>query len=310
MKPLISLVVPVFNEAVSIEKNLKVILEAAKGNWYELELIAVDDGSRDSTADEVVSIAKQDARVRLLSFTRNFGKEAAILAGLKEAKGAAAVVLDSDLQHPPELIPKMLEFWRQGLFVVEAVKENRGQEAVHDGMFARGFYTVFRRFTGLDIDGHSDYKLLDRVVIDAYLAFPERERFFRGLIGWAKYPSAQIPFSVPERAGGTSQWGKLKLLRYAINNITSFSSAPLKLVSVLGLVTFAFGIIIGLNSILQKIEGRAISGFTTVNLLIIIIGGAILMGLGIIGHYIARLYEEIKGRPTYLIKPSKHVQDE
>lgn len=306
MTHLISLVVPVYNEQAIIFDNLAAILRAATNSDCVLELIAVDDGSRDESAAEINRAAQADARIKLVSFTRNFGKEAAILAGLTEAKGDAVVVLDGDLQHPPTLIPQMVDFWKQGLYVVEAVKSDRGNEAAHDGLFARVFYMLFRRFAGLDIEGHSDFKLLDRAVVDAYLSFPERNRFFRGLIGWAKYPSAQIPFSVPERAGGgAGRWNKLKLLRYAINNITSFSSLPLKLVSWVGMVTLAFGALIGINSIAQKLEGRALDGFTTVNLLIITIGGAILISLGIIGHYLARLYDEIKGRPTYIVKPSK-----
>lgn len=306
MTYLISLIIPVYNEEAIIRANLTAILDAAGGDWYALELLAVDDGSRDASASEIAAAAAADPRIRSISFTRNFGKEAAILAGLAHAKGNAVVVLDGDLQHPPQLIPQMLEFWRQGIYLVEAVKADRGNEALSDGLFARAFYGMFRRFAGLDLRGHSDFKLLDRLVVDAYVAFPERHRFFRGIIGWAQYPSAQIPFSVPERAGGgNGRWSKLKLLRYALNNITSFSSLPLKLVSYLGFVTLVFGAIMGVISLIQKFEGKAISGFTTVNLLIIIIGGAILLSLGIIGHYIARLYDEVKGRPAYLIKPSK-----
>jgi polyisoprenyl-phosphate glycosyltransferase len=303
--PLISLIVPVYNEGKIIAANLAAILTAAEGDWYTLELIAVDDGSRDDSAAQISHAAAADPRIRLLSFTRNFGKEAAIQAGLTEAKGDAVAVLDGDLQHPPQLIPNMLQLWRQGLYVVEAVKQTRGNEALHDGLFAHGFYALFRNLAGLDIAGHSDFKLLDRVVVEAYLAFPERHRFFRGLIGWAQYPSAQLPFSVAERTGGGSQWSRLKLLRYAVDNITSFSSVPLKLVSYLGLIALTFGAIVGGNSLIQKFQGKAVDGFTTVNLLIIIIGGAILLSLGIIGHYLARLYDEVKARPTYLIKPSE-----
>jgi dolichol-phosphate mannosyltransferase len=302
---LISLVVPAYNEEEIIFDNLLAILKAAEGKDHVLELVAIDDGSRDGTAAEIERASYADPRIRLVSFTRNFGKEAAIHAGLAEAKGEAVVVLDGDLQHPPALIPQMIAFWRQGLYVVEAVKADRGNEAMHEGLFARAFYALFRQFAGLDIAGHSDFKLLDRTVVDAYLAFPERNRFFRGIIGWARYPSAQIPFSVPERAGGGSQWSKLKLLRYAINNITGFSSLPLKLVSYVGAVTLAFGFVIGVLSLVQKLEGKALDGFTTVNLLIIIIGGAIMLSLGIIGHYVARLYDEVKGRPPYIVKPTR-----
>ncbi len=269
-------------------------------------MIAVDDGSVDASATEIATAAAQDPRIRVVSFTRNFGKEAAILAGLSDAKGEAVIVLDGDLQHPPHLIPKMLDLWRQGIFVVEAMKIDRGNEALHVGVLANAFYSVFQTFAGLDLKGHSDFKLLDRIVVDSYLGFPERQRFFRGIIGWAQYPSAKIPFSVVDRiGGGPSQWSKLNLLRYAIANITSFSSMPLKLVSYLGFVTLVFGAIIGAISLIQKFEGRAIDGFTTINLLVISIGGAILLSLGIIGHYVARLYDEIKGRPSYLIKPFK-----
>ncbi|HJV84297.1 MAG TPA: glycosyltransferase family 2 protein [Noviherbaspirillum sp.] len=308
MGHLISLVVPVYNEEAIILDNLAAILRAAHADWYELELIAVDDGSRDRSAQQIEKAAAMDPRIRGVSFTRNFGKEAAIHAGLAHAKGDAVVVLDGDLQHPPELIPTMADYWRKGLSVVEAVKADRGNERMHDGLFAHAFYALFRRFAGLDLKGHSDFKLLDREVVDTYLTFPERQRFFRGIIGWAGYPSAQIPFSVAERAGGTTSWSKLKLLRYAINNITSFSSLPLKLVSLLGMATLAFGGVIGVLSLLRKFEGKAIDGFTTVNLLVIVIGGAILISLGIIGHYIARLYDEVKGRPAYLIKPSKKTE--
>jgi polyisoprenyl-phosphate glycosyltransferase len=304
--PLISVVVPVYNEEAAIHANLATILKEAAGTWYELELIAIDDGSSDASALEIHRAAEADPRIRLLSLTRNFGKEAAIHAGLAHVHGEAAIVLDGDLQHPPTLIPRMLEFWRQGLYVVDAVKSDRGSEARHSGLLATAFYRTFQRFSGLDIEGHCDFKLLDRVVVDAYLAFPEKQRFFRGLIGWANYPSAQIPFSVPDRAGdGGSRWSKLKLLRYAIYNISSFSSLPLRLVSLLGLIILAFGAVIAFMSLARKIRGEAMDGFTTVNLLIIIIGGAILVSLGIIGHYIARLYDEVKGRPPYLIKPTK-----
>ena len=306
MPLLISLVVPVYNEAPIIAANLATILEAAGAQGYQFELIAVDDGSHDASAAEIARAADADARIRLIRLTRNFGKEAALHAGLAQARGAAVIVLDGDLQHPPQLIAQMLAIWRSGVCVVEGVKSDRGNEALHHGLLARGFYGLLRRFGGLDLAGHSDFKLLDRVVVDAYLAFPEKQRFFRGIISWAAYPSAQIPFVVPERAGGgASQWSKLKLFAYAISNLTSFSSAPLRLVSYLGAATLLFGLVIGTNSLLQKFEGKAISGFTTVNLLIIIIGGAILLSLGIIGHYVARLYDEVKGRPSYLIQPDR-----
>lgn len=309
-QPLISLVVPLYNEERCAAANLAQILALAEGS-YQLELIAVDDGSRDGTAAEIARAAAADARIRPVCFTRNFGKEAAILAGLRHAEGDAVVVLDGDLQHPPELIPRMVALWQQGVLVVESVKTHRGEESLASKWFARGFYFLFRALAALDLEGHSDFKLLDRSVVDAYVVFPERHRFFRGLIGWAGYPSAQLPFEVAERADRSpSRWSKFKLLRYAIGNLTSFSSVPLKMVSYLGAGTLAFGAAIGALSLVQKLQGRAIDGFTTVNLLIIVIGGAILLSLGIIGHYMGRLYDEIKGRPAYLLKPTSRRHHE
>lgn len=308
----ISLVVPAFNEGEKIYDNLVEMLHAANqanlanDSACAFELIVVDDGSADNTAEEVARLAISDTRVRCISLTRNFGKEAAIHAGLANALGDAVVVLDGDLQHPPALISQMLTFWRQGAFVVEAIKvEDPQKNGSNNRILANGFYSLFQRFSELDLRGHSDFKLLDRLVVDAYLALPEKLRFFRGIVTWLNYPSAQIPFSVPERAGGASKWNKLKLLAYAFNNISSFSSTPLKLVSLLGLLTLSFGAVIGTISLVQKFQGKSIDGFTTVNLLIIIIGGAILLSLGIIGHYIARIYDEVKARPSYMIKPHK-----
>lgn len=303
---LISLVVPAFNEGAHIFNNLVEILGALKYEAYQFELIVVDDGSVDNTAAEVLRLAGADERVRCISLTRNFGKEAAIHAGLAHAAGVAVIVLDGDLQHPPSLISQMLAFWRQGMYVVEAVKFDQPEQTGPNNRFLpNSFYALFQHFSGLDLRGHSDFKLLDRLVVDTYLALPEKCRFFRGIVTWLNYPSAQIPFSVPDRAGGSSQWNKLKLLAYAINNISSFSSTPLKLVSVLGLVILAFGAVMGVISLVQKFQGKSIDGFTTVNLLIIIIGGSILLSLGIIGHYIARIYDEVKARPPYMVRPSK-----
>ena len=307
MKPLVTLVVPVYNEAEIIRENLATILTEATGESHEIELLAVDDGSVDSTGTIIGEMAARDSRIRLVPLTRNFGKEAAILAGLSQSKGDAVIVLDADLQHPPALIPQMLELWRSGICVVEAIKEERGDETFATGTFANFFYALFSLFAKLDLRGHSDFKLLDRVVVDSYLSLPERHRFFRGLIGWAGYPSAQVPFSVTPRSGGGGKWSKMKLFRYAIKNLTSFSSLPLKIISWLGSAVLMFGVGMGAISLIQKIEGRAIGGFTTVNLLIIITSGSILLSLGIIGHYLARLYDEVKGRPLYFIKPSKRL---
>lgn len=299
----VSLVIPVFNEAEAIVANVKAILSALPKANYEYELVIVDDGSKDQTAQSVGALVKENPEIKFISFTRNFGKEAAIIAGLQRATGQVMIVMDSDLQHPPALISPMLQYWRQGFKVVEAVKKNRGQESIWHKVSAKGFYMLMELLSGVSLEGHSDFKLLDREVVDSYLALPEKQKFFRGLIAWLGYTGVQIPFSVPERSGGGgSRWSQLKLIRYACRNLTVFSSVPLRMVTVLGFLTLGFGFIFGAISLWQKFNGEALTGFTTVNLLIIIIGGSILVSIGILGQYLALLYDEIKSRPPYVLK--------
>ncbi|MBR7799755.1 glycosyltransferase family 2 protein [Undibacterium fentianense] len=314
----ISIVIPVYNEAQMIQTSIPQILSVLDSallnrgveSRYAIELIAVDDGSVDQTAAVLLNMQQQEPRLRFVRFTRNFGKEAAILAGLESAVGDAIVVIDGDLQHPPELIAPMVRLWESGIFVVHAVKAQRARESLAQKLFAKAFYAVFKTMSGLDLRGHSDFKLMDRKVVQTLLALPERQRFFRGLISWANFPCAQLPFEVADRPDGSdSKWNRWKLIRYAVDNITSFSSLPLKWVTYLGVFTLLFGIVIGSISLVQKIEGKAMDGFTTVNLLIIIMGGAILLSLGVIGHYLARLYDEVKGRPTYLIQEDMTIKN-
>jgi glycosyltransferase involved in cell wall biosynthesis len=301
----ISLVIPAHNEAEAIHANLATILGRAQQAEVGIafEVIVVDDGSSDGTATEVQRYAVADPRVRLLVFTRNFGKEAAILAGLDHASGDATIVMDADLQHPPALIAPMIALWRQGFAVVEAVKQHRGSESAGSRLFARLFYTLFRYFSGFDLAMRSDFKLLDRSVVDTYRALPENRRFFRGLIAWLGYPLAQLPFTVPPRQGGESRWGSLKLLRYAIDNLTAFSALPLHLVSWLGVGMLLLGLVIGALSLYQKWRGEALDGFTTVILLIAIASGVLMISLGVIGHYLSRIYDELKHRPAYVLTP-------
>lgn len=308
---LVTLVVPVFNEAAELGTHLQSILTAAEqAPEVSLELIPVDDGSSDGSALALEALAKADERVRPLYFTRNFGKEAAIVAGLTAARGDCVIVLDADLQHPPELIPQMIGHWRAGFAVVEGVKTERADPSRLDTAQATAFYWLLRQLGGLDLRNHSDFKLLDRQVVDFYLALPERRRFFRGLIQWSGFPSARIPFAVKERSAGASRWSRLKLLRYAIDNLTGFTALPLHLVTLLGVLTVGFGVIIGLISLYQKLMGMALDGFTTVILLLVLMGGALMIALGIIGHYLERLYDEVKGRPVYLLKPTRPARGE
>jgi glycosyltransferase involved in cell wall biosynthesis len=307
-RPGISLVVPAYNESRRIVANLECILAAVVAVPYDVELVVVDDGSSDDTAAQVEQLVQRDPRVRLLVFTRNFGKEAALFAGLEHARGDAVVVLDADLQHPPGLIPRMVHEWASGARVVEAVKHKRRDASWLDAWLATAFYSLYHLLSGFDIDGHSDFKLLDREIVDIYLKLPERYRFFRGLVNWLGVESQVIVFDIVPRASGGSRWSRFDLLRYAINNVTAFSTIPLAIVAWMGGATLAGGMVLGLLTLWQKISGMSATGFTTVNILLVLFGGAIMTSLGIIGHYIGKIYHEIKSRPIYVCKPARRTR--
>jgi polyisoprenyl-phosphate glycosyltransferase len=310
----IALVVPVYNEAELVTTTLPKILASARqaAPGAAVELIAVDDGSSDGTRASLAALAAQEPALRFVSFTRNFGKEAAIHAGLAQAlargNAALAIVIDADLQHPPELMPEMLRHWRGGAKVVEAVKRARGDEGLMRRLAARLFYGTFTRWSGLQLDQDTDYKLLDREVVQAALAMDERGRFFRGIVRWLGFSSVQVPFDVAPRAGGTTSWRFTSLARYAWRSLTSFSSAPLGLVTTFGSIGLAVGGALALKAVIDKLQGRALSGFSTVILLQVIFSSLILLSLGIIGSYIARIYDELKRRPHYILRPDDPLE--
>lgn len=298
---LLSVVIPSYNEQENIARTAVILTEVLSGIDMEYELLFVDDGSRDETYARICAQADQDARVRGIRFSRNFGKEAAIFAGLRSVKGDCCVVIDCDLQHPPQVILQMLALWRDGYEVVEGVKAGRGREGLAYKLSAGLFYKLISKVTGIDMAASSDFKLLDRKVVDALGALQERGTFFRALSFWMGFRSVRVEFTVAQRAAGKSKWSFSSLLRYAITNITSFTAVPLQMVTLLGiLMLFAF-LVLGIQTLCRYLMGRAIEGFTTVILLLLIIGGSIMLSLGIIGHYIAKIYDEIKGRPQYII---------
>lgn len=300
----LSIVIPVHNEAAVIARNLhgiRTVAERAGAGVALLEIVCVDDGSSDASREILAQLARQDNVFRLISFTRNFGKEAAIAAGLAAARGEAVIVMDSDLQHPPELIPEMVRLWRDGNLVVQAHKEDRGPEPWHSRLLAQSFYRVFHLASGQDLRNHCDYKLLDRRVVQAYLSLGERHRFFRGLVHWMGFATAHIPFKVPPRSGGTSAWSAVKLLRLSIDALTSFSSAPLQIITWIGVGTFAVSAGLGVLALYQKLTGGAVDGFTTVILLLLMVSSALMVSMGILGLYVGKMYDELKRRPLYLL---------
>ncbi len=274
------------------------MLEAA---GIPFELIFVCDGSTDGTWQAICEAARADGRVRGVCFSRNFGKEAALFAGLQEASGNCCVTMDCDLQHPPECIPEMYRLWQEGNEVVEAVKADRGREHPVYGLCARCFYGLISKASGIDMARSSDFRLLDRKVMDALLDMPERNTFYRALSSWVGFRTAQVPFEVQERTQGQSKWSLGALVKYAMSNITSFSAAPMQAVTVLGGLTLLVAVIMGFQTLVKKLMGLSLEGFTTVIVIQLFTGGVIMISLGIIGHYIAKIYEEIKRRPRYLI---------
>ena len=209
--------------------------------------------------------------------------------------------MDCDLQHPPCTIIEMYHLWEQGYEVVEGVKTSRGKESAFHHLCASGFYAIISRLTHIDMANASDFKLLDRQAVDALLAMPERAPFFRALSSWIGFCSIQVPFEVQERTVGTSKWSIWSLTKYAIRNITSFSGAPMQAVTLLGWIILVFSLVLGIQSLYRYFNGTAQEGFTTVILLLLIIGSILMISLGIIGHYISRIYDEIKRRPKYII---------
>lgn len=298
---LLSIIIPSYNEEANIQNTAARLTEILTGADIHYELIFISDGSRDNTFGEIQKAAARDARIKGYEFSRNFGKEAAIFAGLSKAEGNCCVVIDCDLQHPPELIPEMFALWKEGYDVVEGVKSDRGDESRLHRFFANTFYGIMSGLMKINMKDTSDYKLLDRRVMDVLLELKESNTFFRALSFWAGFQSASLSYEVQERAAGESKWSFMSLLKYAIMNTTSFTTAPLQLVMLLGMLSIGASLLLGIQTLVRYFMGTAVEGFTTVILLVLIIGGFIMISLGIIGHYLARIYEEVKGRPRYII---------
>ncbi|MDO4343738.1 MAG: glycosyltransferase family 2 protein [Eubacteriales bacterium] len=298
---IMSVVLPAYNEEKMIAKAAQVIGEVLKNAGISYELVFVDDGSKDATWRQIEETAASDSHVTGVHFSRNFGKESAMFAGLANAKGDCCVVMDCDLQHPPETLIEMYRLWEQGYEVVEGVKHSRGKESAMHKASAGLFYKIISKAVGIDMSRASDFKLMDRRAVEALLEMPERNAFFRALSSWIGFKSTSVEFDVREREEGESKWSTKSLIKYAITNIVAFSSAPMQFVTFAGVGVFLLGILLGIQTLVKYFGGHAVEGFTTVILLILFIGSVIMISLGIIGYYISKIYEEVKGRPRYLI---------
>lgn len=301
MGKLLSIVIPAYNEEVNIANTAKTVLTIADEAAIPCEVLFISDGSKDSTFEKIQQEARRDSRIRGVEFSRNFGKEAAILAGLATGTGDCFVVMDCDLQHPPQTIVEMYRLWQEGYEVIEGVKRSRGKESGLYRKLSNLFYGILTKLTGFNMHNTSDFKLIDRKVAQVLLQMPERKTFFRAMTFWTGFKSCQIEYDVAKRTAGETKWSSGALIRYAVHNIISFSSSPLNIVTYIGVISLIVSFILSIQTFVRWLCGTAIEGFTTVILLILIIGGCILIGLGLIGQYIAAIYDEVKQRPRYII---------
>ncbi len=302
---MLSVVIPAFNEESVVEKTCTVLAELLAEENIGYELVFVNDGSSDNTETILSGLSDKDERIHYVSFSRNFGKEAAIQAGLAFAKGDCVAVMDCDLQHPPETLIEMFRLWEQGYEVIEGIKRTRGSESGAHRFAVKTFYRIMSNTTGTDMSQASDFKLLDRKAVDALLALPEYHTFFRALSGWVGFKTVKVEFDVREREAGKSKWSTGALVKYAVNNIMAFSSAPLNIVTCAGVGMFLIAIFLGIQTLVRYFSGNAAEGFTTVIILILFIGSIIMIGIGIIGMYISRIYDEVKKRPKYIVSRYK-----
>lgn len=307
----LSIILPVFDEEEMLQKTIASISQQLSTEDVDFELIVIDDGSNDKTWEILTRLSIEQPQIRGVSLSRNFGKEHAVMAGLKYASGEIAIVMDGDLQHPATTIPLMLKKWRDtNCDVVNAVKTGRKNESASGSFIVKLFYKIYRYGTGISLKGATDFKLLNRKVIDTYVSLAERDLFFRGLISWVGFHQETVVFEVDERLLGKSKWNPLQRLIMAINATTSFSSLPLQLVTITGVLFLLGAIVLGIQTLFNWYMGTALEGFTTIILLLLFIGAVLMISLGIIGQYISRIYTEIKRRPVFLIKKTLNIKDE
>jgi polyisoprenyl-phosphate glycosyltransferase len=299
---LLSVIIPMLNEEDVAARTYDRLEEVLKE--IEHELIFVDDGSKDRTLEVLSQRIASHPHHRVVSFSRNFGHQAAFSAGMQEAKGDAVVIIDGDLQDPPELILQMLEKWREGYQVVYAQRSKREGETAFKLLSAKLFYRIINQITSIHIPVDTgDYRLMDRCVVQYINQLPERSRFLRGLVCWVGFKQTGVLYERAERVAGTSKYPIRKMLRFAGDGITSFSSAPLKLSLAVGILATIFGMILAIWAVISKfIFANTQQGWTSLLIAVVFMGGIQLITIGIVGEYIGRIYDEVKQRPLYLVQ--------
>lgn len=298
----IDIVIPCYNEELNILSLVNRIDANVSTTDYIHTFIFIDDGSTDNTCSRIKDLSESRENICLIKLSRNFGKEAAIAAGLKQCTSDAAIIIDADLQHPPNLIPDMIGEWEKGAHIVDAVKTSRRKEKPLRRMASSIFNKIFSRLTGLDFAGASDFKLLDKKAIAILNNIEEKTRFFRGLTHWIGLNHVTVEFKVEDRNAGTTKWNTLDLFRLSIDAVTSHSQKPLQIISFLGLFTLLFSLLLGVQTLYNKLSGNAFSGFTTVIIVMLILASIIMIGIGLLGTYLSKIYDEVKGRPICIIE--------
>ncbi len=299
----IGVIIPVYNEAEGLLENFRAIDSALKKSDIAAHYLLVDDGSRDATWQVIEQIAAQWQSVSALRFAKNFGKEMALSAGVDALDADIYVTLDSDLQHPPDHVRTMIDLLLdQSVDIVSGVKADRGDESWLHRLTAKSYYRFLGMLTHLDMQNSSDFKVFNRRVADALRSFHERHIFFRGIVDWVGFAHVVSHFDVAQRQSGSSRFSTLKLTKLALTAIVSYTSKPLYLVTLSGFIFAIFAILLGLQTIYNYFSGRALNGFSTVILILLISSALIMISLGVIGVYISRIYEEIKARPRYIVR--------
>ena len=299
----LSLILPFHNEAEGVHELLRRLAPVLSKLQLSYEIICIDDGSTDKTYSVLAHARELDQRIKLVRMARNFGKEAALTCGLRIACGRAAITMDSDLQHPPETIPELVQHWQNGADLVYAIRKNRDTDGYFRRLFSRAFYAVFRTIADIQMPtGAGDFCLLDRKVIDAVNSLPERNRFMKGLVSWVGFRQATVPFEIAPRTSGHTHWSFFGLMRFAFDGLSSFSTLPLRIWTwggaAVSLFAIGYGLYLTLRTILYGID---VPGYASMMVGILFLGGVQILSLGVIGEYLARVFTEVKARPIYLI---------
>lgn len=301
---MLSIVVPIYNESLNLDGFFARLIPALEGAGEPFEVICIDDGSKDDSVAKLRLVNQADPRVKLLVFSRNFGKEAALSAGLANATGEAVIPIDADLQHPPEMIAQMVAKWREGYDVVYAVRRERTGQGLVSRLQAHAFYWLFEKLSEVQMPREvGDFRLLDRKVVDAINAMPERTRFMKGIFAWVGFRQVGIPYDQEERQFGETSFNLMRLLRFAFDGLVAFSDMPLRIWTVIGAVIsgFAFFYIV-VRLVRTLVYGIDVPGYESIIVIMLFLGGIQLITLGIIGHYLGRVFNEVKGRPLYIVR--------